>query len=235
MNIERHAEAQHVQLALDQDVDGLRLTIIDDGKGFDPTRIDHPRNGGIGLRNMRERIEYHGGKLVIDSVAGRTELVAILPTCRHIERSRHMTEFSGASAAIRLMLVDDHQLVRDGLRARLGDVPEICIVGEAGNGRDALSLAATLHPNLILVDVRLPDMSGIELTSRLVDVAPDTRIMILSMYDNREYVLSAVRAGACGYVLKDAPIGRDHRRHQGGSGRRLIFQRCGGDGDYRKQ
>jgi DNA-binding NarL/FixJ family response regulator len=118
-----------------------------------------------------------------------------------------MTDTSGISAPIRLMLVDDHQLVRDGLRARLGDVPEICIVGEAGNGLDALALAEKLRPNLILVDVRLPDMSGIELTSRLVDVAPDTRIMILSMYDNREYVLSAVRAGACGYVLKDAPSG----------------------------
>jgi DNA-binding NarL/FixJ family response regulator len=118
-----------------------------------------------------------------------------------------MTDTPGISAPIRLMLVDDHQLVRDGLRARLGDVPEICIVGEAGNGLDALALAEKLRPNLILVDVRLPDMSGIELTSRLVDVAPDTRIMILSMYDNREYVLSAVRAGACGYVLKDAPSG----------------------------
>jgi len=114
---------------------------------------------------------------------------------------------SAAPAAIRLMLVDDHQLVRDGLRARLGDVPEICIVGEAGNAQDALKLAASLRPNLILVDVRLPDMSGIELTSRLVEVAPDTRVMILSMYDNREYVLSAVRAGACGYILKDAPSG----------------------------
>ena len=79
MNIERHAQAQHVLLSLEQDRDGLRLTIIDDGKGFDPTRIDHPRNGGIGLRNMRERIEYHGGKLVINSVTGRTELVASLP------------------------------------------------------------------------------------------------------------------------------------------------------------
>jgi two-component system nitrate/nitrite response regulator NarL len=116
-------------------------------------------------------------------------------------------EDTGAPATIRLMLVDDHQLVRDGLRARLGDVPEISVVGEAGNGRDALSLAAALHPNLILVDVRLPDMSGIELTSRLIDVVPDSRVMILSMYDNREYVLSAVRAGACGYVLKDAPSG----------------------------
>jgi two-component system NarL family sensor kinase len=79
MNIERHAGAQHVLFALDRNEDGLRLTIADDGKGFDPTRIDHPRNGGIGLRNMRERIEYHGGTLVIASTAGRTELVATLP------------------------------------------------------------------------------------------------------------------------------------------------------------
>jgi two-component system NarL family sensor kinase len=79
MNIERHAEAQHVRLALEQDAGELRLTIVDDGKGFNPNRIDNPRSGGIGLRNMRERIEYHGGKLVIDSVAGRTELVATLP------------------------------------------------------------------------------------------------------------------------------------------------------------
>jgi len=114
---------------------------------------------------------------------------------------------SGSSAIIRLMLVDDHQLVRDGLRARLGDVPEISIVGEAGNAQDALKLAESLRPNLILVDVRLPDLSGIELTARLVDLVPDTRVMILSMYDNREYVLNAVRAGACGYVLKDAPSG----------------------------
>jgi len=110
-------------------------------------------------------------------------------------------------ASIRLILVDDHQLVRDGLRARLSDVPEISIVGEAGNAQDALVLAAQLCPDLMLIDVRLPDISGIELTAKLVDLVPNTRIMILSMYDNREYVLSALRAGACGYVLKDAPSG----------------------------
>ncbi len=119
----------------------------------------------------------------------------------------HFQPDAGAPSAIRLMLVDDHQLVRDGLRARLGDVPEISVVGEAGNARQALSLAAVLRPNLILVDVQLPDMSGIELTSRLAELIPGIRVMILSMYDNREYVLSTIRAGACGYVLKDAPSG----------------------------
>ncbi len=118
-----------------------------------------------------------------------------------------MTGLHTGFTGIRLMLVDDHQLVRDGLRARLGDVSDICVVGEASNAQEALSLAASLRPNLILVDIRLPDMSGIELTAKLVDLLPDTRIMILSMYDNKEYVSSAMRAGAFGYVLKDAPSG----------------------------
>ncbi|MEW5903339.1 MAG: response regulator transcription factor [Pseudomonadota bacterium] len=116
-----------------------------------------------------------------------------------------MNEHATPTRTIRLILVDDHQLVRDGLRARLSDIPEIQVVGEAGDAQAALMLAETLLPDLILTDVRLPGMSGIELTAQLVARAADTRVMILSMYDNREYVLSAMRAGACGYVLKDAP------------------------------
>lgn len=85
MNIERHAGAQQVLLALEQEGDGLRLSITDDGNGFDPNRIDTSRNGGIGLRNMRERIEYHGGKLDISSAAGHTELTATLPHFRTAE------------------------------------------------------------------------------------------------------------------------------------------------------
>ena len=106
---------------------------------------------------------------------------------------------------ITLMLVDDHQLVRDGLRARLGDVPGIRIVGEAGRASEAMAMAIALRPRLTLVDINLPDMSGVELTAQLADLVPETRIMILSMYNNREYVLSSMRAGAHGYVLKDSP------------------------------
>ena len=79
MNIERHAGARHVLLAFDRETDELRLTISDDGQGFDTKRIENRRDGGIGLRNMRERIEYHGGKLTVDSTPGHTELVAVLP------------------------------------------------------------------------------------------------------------------------------------------------------------
>lgn len=105
---------------------------------------------------------------------------------------------------IRVLLVDDHQLVRDGLHSRLGETPGIEVVGEAGTGREALTLAADLQPDLVLLDIGLPDMSGLDVAAKLGDVAPGTRALMLSMYDNREYVLSALRAGAAGYVLKDA-------------------------------
>lgn len=116
-----------------------------------------------------------------------------------------MSDTTDPVARIRLLLVDDHQLVRDGLRARLGDIPEIDIVGEAATGQQALSAAETLRPDLALVDVGLPDINGIELTEALAHRRPDLRVLILSMYDSQGYVMSAMRAGARGYVLKDAP------------------------------
>lgn len=112
---------------------------------------------------------------------------------------------SGADTAdIRILLVDDHQLVRDGLHSRLGETPGICVVGEAGTGAEALALATKLQPDLVLLDIGLPDMSGLDVAEQLPAVAPGTRALMLSMYDNREYVISAIRAGAAGYVLKDA-------------------------------
>ena len=116
-----------------------------------------------------------------------------------------MSDTTDPGARIRLLLVDDHQLVRDGLRARLGDIPEIDIVGEAANGEQALAAAETLRPDLALVDIGLPDINGIELTTAFAQRCPELRVLILSMYDSQGYVMSAMRAGARGYVLKDAP------------------------------
>jgi two-component system nitrate/nitrite response regulator NarL len=116
-----------------------------------------------------------------------------------------MSNSSAGPARIRLLLVDDHQLVRDGLRARLGDITEFEIVGEAASGQEALTAAESLRPDLALVDVGLPDMNGIELASALGLRCPALRVLILSMYDSAGYVRSAMQAGARGYVLKDAP------------------------------
>jgi two-component system nitrate/nitrite response regulator NarL len=110
-----------------------------------------------------------------------------------------------ALAVLRLVIVDDHPLVRDGLRARLSVVSRLEVVGEAASGAEALELAAELAPDLMLVDVGMRGMNGIELAAALHDRHPAIKVLMLSMYDNREYVISALRAGARGYVLKESP------------------------------
>jgi len=112
---------------------------------------------------------------------------------------------TGAPGMVRLVIVDDHSLVRDGLRARLSVVAGLQVIGEAASGAEALALAGALAPDLMLVDVGMRGMNGIELATALRQQHPAIRVLMLSMYDNREYVISAIRAGARGYVLKESP------------------------------
>jgi DNA-binding NarL/FixJ family response regulator len=105
----------------------------------------------------------------------------------------------------RLLIVDDHPLVRDGLRARLSSLPSLEVVGEAGNAAEAMAQLAHAKPDLVLMDVGMKDVNGIALTQRLLAEQPGLLVLMLSMYDNPEYVNRAMQAGARGYVLKDAP------------------------------
>ena len=107
--------------------------------------------------------------------------------------------------AIRVALVDDHSLVRDGIRALLSVMPQLNVVGEAENGAQAIEMVGRCQPDLLLVDISLKDMNGLELTRQLGKQYPSLKILILSMYDNYEYVSESVRSGASGYVLKNAP------------------------------
>ena len=109
---------------------------------------------------------------------------------------------------VHIMLVDDHPLVRDGLRARLEAVPHFRVVAEADSGAEALALAGSTRIDLVLMDITMRDGSGIEATARLYANYPDIAVLILSMHDKLEYVTQAMQAGARGYVLKDAP-GKD--------------------------
>jgi len=109
---------------------------------------------------------------------------------------------------VHIMLVDDHPLVRDGLRARLEAVPHFRVAAEAGSGAEALAMAGAAEVDLVLMDITMRDGSGIEATAQLSRNHPDIAVLILSMHDKLEYVTQAMQAGARGYVLKDAP-GRD--------------------------
>lgn len=106
---------------------------------------------------------------------------------------------------IRVALVDDHSLVRDGIRALLSVMPQLDVVGEAENGAQAIEMVGRCQPDLLLMDIGLKDKNGLELTRLLGKQYPHLKILILSMYDNHEYVSESVRSGASGYVLKNAP------------------------------
>ena len=105
---------------------------------------------------------------------------------------------------LKILLVDNHTLVRAGIRALLEQIPNVLVVGEAGDGREALKLVEQYRPHLVLMDITMPVMNGLEATVRVVKEFPGTRVVMLSVHTDEEYVLQALRAGAAGYLLKDA-------------------------------
>jgi DNA-binding NarL/FixJ family response regulator len=106
---------------------------------------------------------------------------------------------------IRLLICDDQATVRDGLRLMLSLEPDLDVVGTAQHGAEAVELAAQTAPDLVLMDLKMPVMNGIEATRRITDRFPATRVLVLTTYDADEWVFDAVRAGAAGYLLKDTP------------------------------
>jgi two-component system response regulator NreC len=103
---------------------------------------------------------------------------------------------------IRVLLADDHAIVRDGLRALLDEVGDIAVVGQAADGLEAISLARDLKPDVVVMDLAMPHLNGIEATKRILKMHPDARILILSQHEDPKHVLDAIWAGASGYLLK---------------------------------
>ncbi len=107
-------------------------------------------------------------------------------------------------APVRILLAEDHRLVRAGIRALLQSLSGVEVVAEASDGREALRLAEMHHPDIVFMDIAMSSMNGLEATTRIARDLPHVRVIILSMHANEEYVLQALRAGASGYLLKDA-------------------------------
>jgi DNA-binding NarL/FixJ family response regulator len=105
---------------------------------------------------------------------------------------------------LRVLVADDHLLFRDGLRALLSSVPDAELVGEAATGEEAVALAGSLQPDVVLMDLQMPDLNGVEATRRIVRDSPHIRVLVVTMFEDDSFVLAAMRAGARGYVLKGA-------------------------------
>ncbi len=104
----------------------------------------------------------------------------------------------------RILIADDHDVVRSGLRALLHSFPDFTVIGEAADGEQAVRLAAERKPDVILMDISMPHLDGIEATTRIIEEQPDARVVILSVHEDEEYVRRILKAGARGYVLKNA-------------------------------
>ena len=108
-----------------------------------------------------------------------------------------------AAQKIKLLLADDHAIVRQGIRSSLASFPSISVIGEAQTGKEAVRMTRHLAPDVVLMDLNMPDMSGLEATPLLLKARPTTKVLALTVHDNKEYVFEMLHAGAHGYVLKD--------------------------------
>lgn len=201
-NVYRHAHATHVNLFLTVADGWLTLLLKDNGQGFtlaDDTVVagDH-----FGLQIMQERAESVNGRFHITSVPGQgTQLHLQLPCTLDSSRS---TAINGQKYPWRVLLVDDHILFREGLGNMLRP-HGIQIVGAAANGKEAESAIATLQPDLILMDIHMPEQDGLETTRRLKQQYPHIKIVMLTMAEDESVLLQALKYGASGYLLKNLP------------------------------
>ena len=117
-----------------------------------------------------------------------------------------MIKTSENKQKISVLLVDDHPMVQDGLSSCLSYYPDIDVIGSAEDGKDALQKALTLKPDVILMDISMPNMNGIDATEIITEQLTDTKVLIFSMLDSVEFVNNAIQAGAAGYILKDTTL-----------------------------
>ena len=212
-NVVKHAGVCDVTVRVRRIGHYVSLSVIDQGCGFDPQELnDTP---GLGLLSIRERVELLGGRLKIKSAKGQGAALRIVvpdgPEAKDREEKAEVaidrpTAVSAAPASglLRVLLVDDHAMVRQGLGMVLQETPDIVVVGEAANGREAIDLVNELRPDVVIMDVAMPVMSGEEATRQIKTHLPQTRVIALSMYDEPEKREMMYRAGAEGYVLKTA-------------------------------
>jgi len=208
-----------VASALDAD-DQLCITVTDEGVGFEPAKLDDRLNDGHvgwGLFRIRERLTLLGGRMDIDSAPGRgtrIHLVAPREALRSDVAGLNEMNLVPATAespvdgsrapsdALRILIVDDHPPIRRALREMLHQRPQLCVIGEASNGFEAIKKALALRPDVILMDVLMPHMNGVEATARIHAQLPLVTILGISTLARAETADAIERAGAAEFFVK---------------------------------
>ena len=196
----------------------ITLSVSDQGKGFDPGILDSlTRESGIGLLSLRERATAIGGNLDIESAPGRGSrftITAPISLDIIIEPEKLVQDtvspsgllekkaVDADSEVIRVLLVDDHKVMRQGLVSIIAALPDIQVAGEAGSGEEALALARQLKPDVIVMDISMPGIGGVEATRLIKAENPEIRVIGLSMFANEGFSEKMREAGADGFVSK---------------------------------
>jgi PAS domain S-box-containing protein len=227
LNVVKYARTCSARITMRIEDDTLRISVEDDGSGFDPSLrlAEATGRGGFGLLNLRERLQLLGGTLDIRSAPGngcRVEMSCPMSVVRPADSSAapagpHEPLRTGDTSPgsdqgavrdgrpIRVMLVDDHRIVRDGLAGILEDQPGIEVVAEAADGREAIEMVDRAAPDVIVMDVSMPRMDGVEATERILRERPHIRVIGLSMHEKRDLAEAMLRAGATRYLTKGGP------------------------------
>jgi CheY-like chemotaxis protein len=210
-NVVKHAgvTVAHVVLRPGPD-DTLVMAVSDAGRGAE---LSDGQRTSLGLFTIETRVESLGGAMMVDSGPGagtrvtitapRSLVAATEP--RPPEEVPVLGAGHGPDGPVRLLLVDDHTILREGVAGLLEDAGFV-VAAQATEGQRAVELAEAIRPDVVVMDVSLPDMSGMEATRRILDRVPETRVVALSMHDDEAIATGMLNAGALAYVRKDSPL-----------------------------
>jgi PAS domain S-box-containing protein len=226
MNVIKHAKVKVAAISISHDNDVLRVTVTDSGCGFNPAATASAETMQIpsahfGLFSIRERMRALGGRLELDSNPGHGTTATLVLPLNGVSVASAELKILGAEPGsnnsalhqqdakqIRVLLVDDHAMLRQGLRSVLEHYPDIDIVGEAADGEEAVAMARSLRPEIIVMDVSMPKLDGIKATRQLKQEQPRILVIGLSVDNSSQAEQAMTEAGATHFLTKDAAVER---------------------------
>lgn len=218
-NVVKHARVDRASVTLIQADGILTVTVEDCGCGFAPPDFEEFRGTSttnFGLLNVHERLEAICGHLEVHSAVGEgTRAIVYVPlaaeTCDEVEAGTDTEdvaepEVEEVHAVVRVLIADDHKIIRRGLRALLANVHDLYVVGEASDGKETVEMVRTLHPDVVIMDVNMPKLNGIEATRQIKQECEDVLVVGLSVYQDAQIAESMRDAGAEAYLVKGDPL-----------------------------